>query len=266
MQKPRLGQHFLKSEATLEKIADACVGVSDAVVEIGPGHGELTKHLIARGARVIALERDPHLVDALRADERFSSIEIIEGNALETLPILVSRLKKKKSSYTLVGNIPYYITGHLLRVIGDSDYKPLKTVLLIQKEVALRLCAQPPKMNLLAATIQIWATPRILFSVPRGSFAPPPKVDSAVVVLERREPTPINSGQLAAYYAFVRMLFRQPRKTIANNLFTLFSNRDGGIKNIEAFLPGAAGLRPEKLSVDQIEGLFRCFINGGVLD
>ena len=266
MQKPRLGQHFLKSEATLEKIADACVGASDAVVEVGPGHGELTKHLVARGARVVALERDARLVDALRADERFSSVEIIEGNALETLPVLIGRFRKKKISYALVGNIPYYITGHLLRVVGDSDYKPLKTVLLIQKEVALRLCAQPPKMNLLAATIQIWAVPRILFSVPRGSFVPPPEVDSAVIVLEKREPSPIGPAQLAAYYAFVRMLFRQPRKTIANNLFALFSSRDDGIKNIETFLSGAAGLRPERLSVDQIEGLFRCFVNSSVLD
>jgi 16S rRNA (adenine1518-N6/adenine1519-N6)-dimethyltransferase len=205
---------------------------------------------------VIALERDSHLADVLRADERFSSIEIIEGNALETLPILISRLKKKKISYVLAGNIPYYITGHLLRVVGDSDYKPLKTVLLIQKEVALRLCAQPPKMNLLAATIQIWATPRILFSVPRGSFSPPPDVDSAVVELQTI-PLPFPADCMPAYFSFIRALFKQPRKTLVANA------RAMGLATacIKKMLPDAsdASIRGHQLSNERIEQLFAIY-------
>jgi len=131
--------------------------------------------------------------------------------------------------------------------------------LLIQKEVALRLCAQPPKMNLLAATIQIWATPRILFSVPRGSFAPPPDVDSAVVVL-KTIPLPFPASRLPDYFSFVRALFRQPRKTIRNNLVA-----GGFCKKTEPCGPAQrmAGMseknRPHSLKIRDVSGLFFLF-------
>lgn len=214
----RLGQHFLKNEAVLEKIATAVhPHRGEVVVEIGPGHGELTKYLVAGDARVVVLERDLVLADALEADKQFSSVEVVRGDALETFPALSARLEKEKTPYVLIGNIPYYITGHLLRVLGDAEYKPARTVLLIQKEVAQRICAGSPRMNLLAAAVQAWAVPKILLSVPRGSFAPPPEVDSAVVTVETRQ-TALPHKKLHAYFLFIRALFKHPRKTILNNL------------------------------------------------
>ncbi len=255
----RLGQHFLKSESALKKIAQACFGAGDVIVEIGPGHGELTKYLAAGGARVIALERDRALADGLKKNTACASVEIITGNALETFSAVVARLKKEKKSYVVAGNIPYYITGHLLRVIGDLEYKPARVVLLIQKEVAQRICASPPRMNLLAATIQIWSLPRVIFSVPRGSFAPPPEVDSAVVVLEA-VPLPFSADLLPRYFSFVRALFKQPRKTILNNLV------DGNVWAKSSAFPGSdfalgeqGRRRPHSLMANEVKDLFLLF-------
>ena len=255
----RLGQHFLKSEAALEKIAAAARSHEGGVViEIGPGHGELTKHLIAGNARMIALERDISLARALEADEQFSSIEIIQGDALETFPALALRLEKEKTPYVLIGNIPYYITGHLLRVLGDNAYKPVRTVLLIQKEVAERICAQPPRMNLLAAMIQAWGMPHLVLSVPRGSFAPPPEVDSAVVTIETQQ-TGLSHKKLLGYFLFVRALFKHPRKTILNNL-------SEGTKLSRKEIVDRCGRigvdpmgRPQTLLREEIAKLFRLF-------
>ncbi|MFA6494783.1 MAG: 16S rRNA (adenine(1518)-N(6)/adenine(1519)-N(6))-dimethyltransferase RsmA [Candidatus Paceibacterota bacterium] len=254
----RLGQHFLTSELTLEKIAAASQSAGAVIIEIGPGHGELTKYLCKNSARVTVLERDSRLADELRADKRFWSVEVIEGNALVTLPLLVARLEKEKTPYVLVGNIPYYITGRLLHIVGDVSYKPIHTVLLIQKEVALRLCANPPHMNLLAAIVQAWASPTILFSVPRGLFSPPPEVDSAVVMFETRASLP-SHHILLSYYAFMRILFRHPRKTILNNLLECANvSRDDVVGRC-----GQIGVnsthRPQTLSPEMLEGLFYLF-------
>ena len=256
----RLGQHFLKNESALAKIAQACVGAGDVIIEIGPGHGELTKYLAAGGARVIALERDGALSDELRKNKECAGVEIITGNALETFLVVVARLKKEGVSYVVAGNIPYYITGHLLRTIGDLEYKPARVVLLVQKEVAQRMCALPPRMNLLAATVQIWSSPRIIFSVPRGSFAPPPDVDSAVVVLETA-PLPFPAGFLPRYFSFARALFKQPRKTIVNNLVSeKVVKREAAI-----FLCHRAGVaplqRPGTLDVGAVRTLFRLCVD-----
>ena len=258
----RLGQHFLKNEAALTKIAQACLGAGDAIVEIGPGHGELTKHLAAGGARVIALERDGALSDELRKNKECAGVEIVIGNALETFPAVAARLKKEGASYVVAGNIPYYITGHLLRAIGDLEYKPARVVLLIQKEVAQRMCALPPRMNLLAATVQIWSSPRIIFSVPRGSFAPPPDVDSAVVVLETI-PLPFPADLLPRYFSFVRALFKQPGKTVKNNLTEGgFYKKTAASPRLDAAMDEQGENRPRHLSMREVGSLFLLFSSG----
>jgi len=228
----RLGQHFLKSEGTLQKIVRAInTRRGDVIVEIGPGHGELTRFLVRSGVTVVAIEKDPRLASALAKNFQFSisnfqkdqstfgipanSSTVIVGDALEVLPLVVGHLLLADGRYKVVGNIPYYITGRLFRVLGELTYKPRRAVFLIQKEVAQRLCAQPGAMNLLAAATQVWARCRVVAAVPRRLFSPPPRVDSAVVILEK---LPIPSRSLPAYFATARILFKQPRKTILNNL------------------------------------------------
>lgn len=224
----KLGQHFLENQSVLKKIADA-VGAEpgETIIEIGAGHGELTEEIENvnlkikngdGGFRIVAIEKDRLLVEALKKKfGRRANVEIIEGDALKMIPNLAKSYNLKARSYVIVGNIPYYLTGRLFRVIGDLNPKPARCVLTIQKEVAERICAAPPRMNRLAALVRYWADPTLLHAVPRTAFRPQPKVTSAVILL--RPTTAVHPGvPWAAYQEFVRLLFQQPRKTIANNL------------------------------------------------
>ncbi len=221
----KLGQHFLQDTAQLARVADyALIGEGDTVIEIGPGHGELTAYLVAaiahaKNASLILIERDAALILGLR--KKFApllekgAMKIEEGNAVEILPTLAANLRG--AQYKIVGNIPYYLTGFLFRVIGELPYKPVLSVFTIQKEVAERLTAQPPHMNLLAASIQYWADAELLDIVPKDSFSPPPEVDSAVIRLATLPKQPAAAAQ-DHFYACIHALFKQPRKTIGNNL------------------------------------------------
>ena len=209
----RLGQHFLKNQAVVIKIIDAVAPkAGDIIIEIGPGHGELTESLakmVNKNTRLILIEKDISLSKKLR--EQFdgkNNIEIHEGDALKILPSIVDSLPPQK--YYLVGNIPYYITGKLLRVVSELERKPERTILMVQEEVADRICATPPTMNRLAASVQFWAKTEIITKVPKADFLPPPKIDSAVVLMTTKTIAP--SLQPARYYKAVRAIFSQPRK------------------------------------------------------
>ena len=261
----KLGQHFLINLEKLKKVSDALEITRDSVViEVGPGHGELTQYLLEAGARVTALERDKALIEPLK--EKFASFvipaeagihpgfEVIEGNALELLPMVVEELERQGTPYMIAGNIPYYITGYLLRVIEELEHKPMRVVMTIQKEVAERICAQSPKMNLLAASVQYWATASIIDIVPKKDFNPPPKIDSATIRLDVH-PT---EGDSIRYYAFIRQLFSQPRKTIINNL----AGKDGDKEVIIEALQRAgfdAKMRSHDLSMEDIYKLMVIF-------
>ena len=293
----KLGQHFLINEEKLKKVADALeINEGDVVIEIGPGHGELTQYLLEAGARVTALERDKALIDPLNkkssAFANRGAFEVIEGNALELLPMVVEELschpgepcpepaewvaegsvvnetdssatppaggvarndKHCKINYKIVGNIPYYITGYLLRVIESLDHKPTRVVMTIQKEVAERMCATVPHMNLLAASVRFWAEPVIVDIIPKKDFNPPPKVDSATVRLDVRQTEEVKGD---VYYAFIKKIFTQPRKTIANNL----AGKEGD-KNAVADVLKRAGIdakkRPQDLSMKDIYELIK---------
>lgn len=215
----RLGQHFLKERNALRKIVEALnIKSGDIIVEIGPGHGELTEEFRIQNSefRIIAIEKDKKLTEGLK--KKFVSdknIEIVEGDALKVLPQLPKSYILNSKFYKVVGNIPYYITGHLLRILGELKIKPKLIVLTIQKEVAERICAKPPKMNLLAASVQFWAEPEIIGLINRKSFSPPPEVDGAVVKLT---PKRINKKLVKKYYELIKVVFKQPRKTALNNL------------------------------------------------
>jgi len=217
-----LGQHFLKNKVKLREIVEALeLKDGDVVIEIGPGHGELTNEIVLKlqslkveNFKIIAIEKDREFASNLK--EEFGNnknIEIIEGDILKIFPEVTT-------NYKIVGNIPYYITGYLFRILGELEHKPELIVLLIQKEVAERVCAKKGDMNLLAASVQFWAEPKIIDYVSRNDFEPAPKVDSAIIKL-----LPVTSQLLSRlkcnkekYYKFIKILFKQPRKTILNNL------------------------------------------------
>lgn len=214
----RLGQHFLRNHAVLKRTAEILdIQRGDTVIEIGPGHGELTMELLGHGAnKLILLERDPALAAGLQKKFLINkNIEIRVGDALNYLPRFF--YKHQTRSVKLCGNIPYYISGKLFRLLSESKYPPIKTALIIQKEVAERLTSSPPKMNLLSAITQEWARPGIVAAVGRNSFSPPPQVDSALILLEALNEKEARND-FWRYQKTAKMLFAQPRKTILNNL------------------------------------------------
>lgn len=215
----RLGQHFLKDPGIARRIADAVpLSPRSTLIEIGPGRGALTRRLLERAleaeSEFICIERDPELAAAL--PERLKKITppiILTEDARTALPKLVASLPEGRE-YAVVGNLPYYLTGNLFRILGELPHLPRAAVFMVQREVALRLTAAAPHLNLLAVSVQAWARTSLLFPVPSGAFAPKPKVESAIVSLIATRKTP----PTAEYYRAVRLLFRQPRKTLLNNL------------------------------------------------
>lgn len=260
----RLGQHFLNNVAALKKIARALdVQPGETIIEIGPGHGELTKELQMAngkwqtGLRIIAIEKDRKLAEGLR--RKFAedeSVEIVEGDALTLLPKICSDLRI--SRFKIASNIPYYITGRLFRTIGETEPKPERCVLTVQKEVAERLVAKPRRMNpphksmwgmnRLAASVQFWAEPEILAVLPKTDFRPVPKVDSAIVTLKTKEKPAINPSD---YYRMVRVIFRQPRKTLSNNLLEAGFGREEIRKSLDRINLNP-NLRPQDLGIPDI--------------
>ncbi|MDO8504292.1 MAG: rRNA adenine dimethyltransferase family protein [Candidatus Liptonbacteria bacterium] len=250
----KLGQYFLKSGGGIDKIIRELALGKETVIEIGSGHGALTKPLALalkeKGGRLVAIEKDPALAAEARG-WKIENLEITEGDVLEVLPSLSRELPGL--SYKLCGNIPYYLTGFLLRTIGELENKPELIVLTVQKEVAERLVSEPPKMNKLAASVRFWAEPKIISFIPRGDFNPPPNVDSAIISLQ---PKKRGGTDPARYYETVRKLFAQPRKTILNNLSagTALPRQEATAKISSelAKLGLNPGARPQNLSVENI--------------
>jgi 16S rRNA (adenine1518-N6/adenine1519-N6)-dimethyltransferase len=188
--KKSLGQNFLKSESALNKIIEAGkISVSDFVLEIGPGRGALTEKILATGTRVLAIEKDSELIEFL--SEKFR-----ENIASDQLTILNKDILEFDETtidqpYKLIANIPYYITGAIIRKFLSSANQPSHAVLLVQKEVANRIVARPEKNedlqgkeSLLSMSVKAYAEPKYIKTVPAGSFAPAPNVDSAIIALE----------------------------------------------------------------------------------
>lgn len=203
--KKSLGQNFLVNEGVLDRIIQAAaITPGDTVLEIGPGTGALTERLVAAGAHVVAVEKDHRLIEPLR--EKFSDITIIEADILDFNPTDYSLLA---TGYKVVANIPYYLTSHLIRLMLESWPSPSLAVLMVQEEVAHRMMAVPPDMNLLALSVQLYAEPEIIMKVSRGSFRPMPTIDSAVVKLT---PIPCDQKENERILSLAKGFFAHKRK------------------------------------------------------
>ncbi len=240
----RLGQHFLAHQPTLQRIASAaCAAGASTVVEIGPGRGALTVHLLAHASRVVAIEIDPVLAQYLRA--RFAGdprLEVVEQDVL----------KADLSAWgpaALAGNLPYYITSPIVEKTLALGPLLESAVFLVQLEVAHRLAAAPGSRDYgyLSVQAQLASEAAILFPVPRSAFRPPPKVDSAVV---RLLPCAPEVDDPDSVLAFARLCFRQKRKTLRNNLLGAYSKEQLGA------LPETSQ-RAEQLSIPQLAALRR---------
>lgn len=213
--KKSLGQHFLKDRSLLAfLLRAAALTKDDVVLEIGPGRGILTEALVGHVKRVIAVEKDEAL--ALFLEEKFQAVKnlrIIRGDILKIQP---ASLGLHSESYKIVANIPYYLTGRLLREIFEAWPKPKRIVLMLQKEVAERIVAQPPKTTLLSLSSQYFSQPKIVRFVSRKAFQPAPRVDSAIIVFQPNPGVSKKSGE--KLFSLARLGFSHPRKLLLNNL------------------------------------------------
>ena len=240
----RLGQHFLIRHSILERIAAAaCPGSTAAVVEIGPGKGALTAHLLPRADRIMAVEVDPVLVQYLRAKFRDEpKVQIIESDILKVD-------LGQWGPVAIAGNLPYYITSPIIEKVVSMGRMWSRAVFLVQKEVAERLTAAPGNRDygFLSVQTQFFSKAEMLFTVPPSAFHPPPKVDSAVVRL-----TPQSDAAFPDPPAFLRFAgrcFHQKRKTIRNNLLGEYD------KAVVDSLPQTAK-RAEQMSISDLVDLY----------
>lgn len=211
----RLGQHFLVRQSVLERIAEAvCPEPGKTVIEIGPGRGALTAHLLQRAERVIAIEIDPVLVQYLRAEFRDEPrLTLVETDVLKAD-------LTQWGAAAIAGNLPYYITSPIVEKALALGSLLTRAVFLVQKEVAERLTAAPGSRDYgyLSVQTQAASAPELLFTVPAGAFRPMPKVDSALVRLTPRAHPALANLDRAAFLRFAGLCFRQKRKTLRNNL------------------------------------------------
>ncbi len=212
----RLGQNFLQDPYILQKIADiAQIRAGDTVLEIGPGLGSLTRHLAAAADKVVVIELDKRLFPPLEAViEPYTNIQLIHGDILKLNPAEIIN----QPDYLVVANIPYYISSAVIRHLLDSNPKPRRIVLTIQKEVAERICAEPGNMSLLALSVQVYGKPSIVAQIPAGAFFPAPKVDSSVIVIDVAPVPAIPTRRIEYFFRLIKAGFSQKRKTLRNSL------------------------------------------------
>ena len=223
--KKSLGQHFLKSEKALRSIVSAGdVNADDVVLEIGPGRGELTSRLMLLGGKVIAVEKDDMLERFLREkykeEIKENHLDLVHGDILEFDPNLLKFYKE--FSYKLIANIPYNITGAILRKFLSADYQPELMVLLVQKEVAERIVTRDGKESILSLSIKAYGEPRFIETVKAGSFAPAPKVDSAILLIENISKKFFQDFSEKDFFKLVQTGFKSKRKKLSSNLATVY--------------------------------------------
>lgn len=250
-----LGQHFLTDRRILGRIADALqLQGHETVLEIGPGRGALTDILAARAGRLIAIEYDRALAAMLRERyARHGNVLIAEADVLE-----VSLGELAAGPYVLVGNVPYYITTPIL-FHALAPPRADRAVYLVQREVAQRLVARPGTKEYGALTVNVTAVARaeMLFGVPAGAFAPPPKVDSAVVRITPLATPPVAADEEQRFRVLVQSAFGMRRKQMRRVVRSLYSIDAEQADQLLAQAGIEPEVRPETLSVEQFVGLMR---------
>lgn len=239
--KKNLGQNFLRDGNIIEEILRVAeIGKDDRILEIGPGDGALTSHLVSRAGQVSAIELDAELVPRLL--ERFresDNLSLLEGNILELdMNRYLSEAGFEDGKYKVVANIPYYITAPIIRMLLSLSVRPERIVLMVQEEVADRLAALPGKTSILSVMAQYYADVRKEIFVPKAAFYPVPKVDSAVIRLVPKRVFDREADR--KLFRVVRAGFAARRKMLSNNLSSSFHlSKD----DAEAML-AAVGLGP----------------------
>ena len=251
------GQHFLLDERIVGRMADAAgIGPGSRAVEVGPGPGILTTELLGRGADVVAVELDPKLVSLLK--DRFGNeprLRLLQGDALSfSNRDLAAAFGPGQADWSVVANLPYAITSDALRKFLLEEPYPTSVTIMIQREVADRLLAPTGEMSAIAVMVRVFAEIGRVANVPAGAFFPPPKVDSAVIHIVRKDSRILADffGSVAPdrFFSIVRAAFAGKRKQLKNSLRSLGLPENGLAEAfLKADIPPAA--RPEDLTVEE---------------
>lgn len=252
------GQNFLIDTTVVEKLIQvAAIKSTDHILEIGPGFGVLTKRLADQAKSVTAVEVDKRLVKALSqimVDQ--PKVKIVEGDVLKIFSRLIESLP---DDYRIVANLPFQITSHFLRRFLETAKRPKDMTLIVQKELAERICAQPGQMSLISLSVQLFGQPRIRAFIDRSSYWPQPRVDTAILKISN-----INQGavqkldqsQLEMFWRMARIGFSSRRKQLHNNLTAGLKEDNDQIKEIISKTGLNPLCRPQELAVSDWLRLF----------
>ncbi len=249
----RLGQNFLHDEELLDRVADAAeVGPGDEVLEVGAGPGTLTRRLASRARRLVAVELDERLLPALR--RAAPGAEVVAADILRVdLAALFPR-----GGEIVVGNIPYYLTGALLRRVLDARPLPKRISFVVQREVAERWCGTGG-WSLATVVAQTLTVPEMRFTLPPEAFDPPPKVWSALVRLDVRQRPALSLPDLAAFFRFAAAVFQFRRKQLGSSLVRVTGLGRGEVVVRLETVGIDPERRPETLGIDEWERCYRAF-------
>jgi len=259
--KSKLGQNFLHDTGAIERIATALGDCSHTtVVEIGPGRGALTRSLIYRAQHVIAVELDPDLVAHLHAEFPAGRLTVVHQDVLAF--DFATAAANAGHRLAVIGNLPYYITSPILMKLAATPAAIDRAVLMMQREVADRVVAQPGSRDygLLSVTVQLYGPVEKLFTLPPGAFSPPPEVHSSVIrwrIAPRFASLAIDE---TAFTPFLRQTFAQKRKTLANNLRAA-GHAPAAIAHALTHAGVDPQARAEALPVEQLAAVFKALSN-----
>jgi 16S rRNA (adenine1518-N6/adenine1519-N6)-dimethyltransferase len=249
-----LGQHWLTDVSALEAMVIAAgIEAGDVVLEVGPGPGALTELLVEVAERVVAVEFDELLARQLPRRVTAANLEVYQQD------ILQFDLTQLPPNYKVCANIPYYLTSKLLRTLSESSNPPSVVALLVQKEVAQRIAASPGDMSLLSVSVQWYFESELCEVVPAQSFVPPPKVDSQIIQLVRRQKPLFADVDTKVFFQLVKAGYSARRKTLHNSLSGgLRINKDAAAAMLTAAEVSLAK-RPQELSLADWHRLYLAY-------
>lgn len=248
--KKSLGQNFLKNGDVINRIIEESQVEGWVVLEVGPGKGVLTEALAHSAKKVIAVELDDRLIPVL--EEKFvdmDNVDIIKGDILHMNVEELISTEMSDGKYKVVANIPYYITAPIIRLFLELSQKPSEIILMVQKEVAERLTAEPGAMSVLAVSAQYYADVEYLFTVSKEDFEPVPQVDSAIIKL-RIKNEELKIEEVKDFFRIVKIGFSAKRKTLANNLANGLQIDKKEIEKMLIAQGFASSVRAQELSVN----------------
>lgn len=261
-----LGQNFLLDSTVLDRIVEAAE-IDSGVLEVGPGFGVLTKHLAETGKKVVSVEIDRRLLPVLDYTlEGYDNVTVIERDIMKTDVKALIDEEFGKEKISVAANLPYYITTPIITSLIEAKLPLKNIVVMVQKEVAERICAKPGKKDYGAITVlcQYYTEPEMVCVVPAGSFYPPPKVDSAVLCMKLRDKPAVQTKDEKIFFRVVKSAFAQRRKTLLNCLQSGFSADKDTISKILESVGISPQIRGEKLGLEEFGKIADAFYDAEI--